>query len=480
MKIHNIRLGHATNSSSTHSIILTTKTVNDVMPEYDGFGWDFFTLSSKNLKALYLLATLRANCRNNANTFKNKMKTLVNKLDKIDKEAKKIISDAIYDNANGTAIDHQSILAIPRNFKGRMDMDYYAEFCAAILSDNIKILGGNDNSDMGHPLKELDTLNFCFPKETDGIVSRKDPVNKFWTLYNRRTGSKIRISFDDFSVNPVEKSVYPELIDIKITDNCLFNCKFCYQDSKPDGFHSNRLMDYVELLKSLRIFEVAIGGGEPTRHPHFLDFIKEIVHSGITPNFTTRDIEWLKTNITLNLSLFKTIGGIGVSITDSNPEVIDRKLNELEKIREMFGYTWPAPEIVIHYVMGLNTEAEMLNFLEKVRASGFGVLLLGRKTNGRGMEGPTHSYDNWIQIVKNLNMRVAIDTKLAAEYSKQLVASKIPAYMFTVSEGKFSMYIDAVNNTIGPSSYCEKDKMSKLSMNKEEWSEFTMKEYAKY
>ena len=48
MKIHNVRLGHATNSSSSHSIIFDP--VSKATDDYDDFGWSFFTLASKEAK----------------------------------------------------------------------------------------------------------------------------------------------------------------------------------------------------------------------------------------------------------------------------------------------------------------------------------------------------------------------------------------------------------------------------------------------
>ena len=45
MRIHNVRLGFATNSSSTHSLIFLPKAQDNY--NEGGFGWDNFTLASK-------------------------------------------------------------------------------------------------------------------------------------------------------------------------------------------------------------------------------------------------------------------------------------------------------------------------------------------------------------------------------------------------------------------------------------------------
>ena len=53
MNISNIRLGFATNSSSTHSIIILPGQVDDMVWEGE-FGWQNFTLASSGAKMLYL------------------------------------------------------------------------------------------------------------------------------------------------------------------------------------------------------------------------------------------------------------------------------------------------------------------------------------------------------------------------------------------------------------------------------------------
>ena len=51
MKIHNIRMGYATNSSSSHSIIVMAHPPADEAPEDDEFGWSNFTLSSREARS---------------------------------------------------------------------------------------------------------------------------------------------------------------------------------------------------------------------------------------------------------------------------------------------------------------------------------------------------------------------------------------------------------------------------------------------
>ena len=57
-------------------------------------------------------------------------------------------------------------------------------------------------------------------------------------------GTKIR-SYENEAIPD-----FPESIDIKITNYCEINCKFCYEDSTTKGQHSN-LESYHFLLEQL-------------------------------------------------------------------------------------------------------------------------------------------------------------------------------------------------------------------------------------
>jgi hypothetical protein len=58
MFVHNVRYGFATNSSSSHSIVLL-KNKKKAKENYSSdFGWEFFTCISENAKLQYLGQTL--------------------------------------------------------------------------------------------------------------------------------------------------------------------------------------------------------------------------------------------------------------------------------------------------------------------------------------------------------------------------------------------------------------------------------------
>lgn len=127
--------------------------------------------------------------------------------------------------------------------------------------------------------------------------------------------------------NPIS-APWPELADIAISNRCSKNCSFCYRDSRPNG----KLMDvedYAYVLDQLTsskwgpVFQVAIGGGEPTEHPQLEQILKITKERGIVPNITTNGM-----NLTNDyLDAFKMLcGAVAVSVETIEPEELSPRL----------------------------------------------------------------------------------------------------------------------------------------------------------
>lgn len=83
-------------------------------------------------------------------------------------------------------------------------------------------------------------------------------------------------------------SPVPETVDVSITDRCGFGCSYCYQDSRPRRKHAPK--DLVKtIIKGFKLppYQIAIGGGEPTVHPDFVEILKDASDLGTVPNYTT-------------------------------------------------------------------------------------------------------------------------------------------------------------------------------------------------
>lgn len=103
-------------------------------------------------------------------------------------------------------------------------------------------------------------------------------------------GIVVRRTIDD--TKPFKKLEHPDLYDIKITNKCFGNCPYCYMNSVQNEEHPiDLLVKVTRYFKKLsfhdRPYQVAIGGGEPTLHPHFTSLLGILRAMYIIPNYTT-------------------------------------------------------------------------------------------------------------------------------------------------------------------------------------------------
>lgn len=451
MKIHNIRMGLATNSSSTHSIIILPKGVKQPKDnDIDGgnFGWNYFTAASKKSKRLYLASILHGS-----------LVSIVG-----EDIADTVVESWVGINNKNGHIDHQSRIDLPLDWEGKaVSKEFFDEFAAYILNNRVVILGGNDNDGEDHPLykKEIESkVNFPIEQyQSQSMVCKKD--GQYWVLFNRKTGTKLRMSFDT-KAPAYTKSETPELVDIKITDYCPFNCAYCYQGSTIKGEHASlsSLDVIIKALNNLKVFEVALGGGEPTLHPEFIKILKKFRENHIVPNFTTKSRGWLENDAQRTLIL-ENAGNFAYSAETGE---------DVKKIAEVLEKHNLTDRAVIHYVMGVGDEQTFKDVVKECADNRLELTLLGYKTNGRGSLFQPKDNGTWLKYLMKLQKewkcpKIGIDTKLAQVAGKELKDAGIPHEMYHTDEGKFSMYIDAVDGLIAPSSYCEKKDMKPLMLN---------------
>lgn len=474
INVSNIRIGFATNSSSTHSICFRQS--NQPIPketchQVGNYGWEEFVLSTANSKELYGITLLHNTISSlygaDVAMFytKGKYKELLN-----DYELQDIIE--------GYGIDHQSFWTLPTVIQyGQVSINYgyYDEFMDFLKSDLSVVGGGNDN-DGSDPL-EGDYKQLELPRETDNKDWKARKDGEFWTLFNRRNGHKTRFSF----TNPAAeytKSSAPELVDIKITNWCDAQCAFCYQDSTTEGKHGD--VDFIEAvidaLGHMGVFEIAFGGGETTAHPSFTKFLQTCQYNDIIPNFTTRNLDWLRN---LNWTkYYEMIGGFAYS-TESVEDI--RRFAKLLNDVGAQNIPYVRSKANVQLVMGTMTRTNFKKALIVCKENNLNITLLGYKTTGRGDQFTPKDYSWWIDVIKELRdtyllPNVGIDTALAAEYKQQISDAGIPKWLFQIKEGKFSCYIDAVECKMGPSSFCEEDQTSKFTPSNNKWCKWTATE----
>jgi hypothetical protein len=255
------------------------------------------------------------------------------------------------------------------------------------------------------------------------------------------------------------------LVDIQTSTRTFYANGFashnCYQDSTPTGLHGDRdfINSILRALGTMRVFEVAIGGGEPTAHPEFVEILRTCRHHGMVPNFTSKAKAWLHDH-KRRAAILEHTGAFAFSIDNAED------LDEIASARDTYGI--PGSQVNCQLVMGTVNEYEFEEILEHAASRSMRLTLLGYKTNGRGSQVKPQDYSGWAGIFKKVRdrsrfgLKLGIDTALAQESVQALEALEVPSWCYEVKEGSFSMYIDAVTRKTAASSYGENLAMRPL------------------
>lgn len=479
MYIENIRAGFATNSSSTHSIIVLPENIkiDDYADDtYDlSYGWQNFVLASPEAKMQYFAAQLY-----NSMFYSDKklpLSTVVAVIQDITgvnildfSEVKRGSYDGGDPYLPDVSIDHQSswnLRGIDADISDHKD--FLLELAEYIKKDSIVIFGGNDNSD-GNPFipssgKEENKMSRII--DNGCKIIRKD--GDYYTFFNNVSGMKIRITLKD-NAPRYTKSTTPELVDLKITQFCPFACQFCYMSSTKEGVHAplERIKEYIDKMHEMRVMEIALGGGEPTMHPNFVEILEYINQKNMVANFTTFSVHWLKDDKIVQ-AVKKYASAIGVSVL--NNKCLD-KVRKIDKTLNESKNYYSRVQIMAQHVLGSIDPAETINILTNCWSERIPVLLLGYKKVGFGKTYAPHSANDVLAFLK-LSYRnekyfgakcnfLAVDTKFVSNFKKFIQDMGVSSKLITNSEGKFSMYMDAVEGKIAASSYCSPKKYADM------------------
>ena len=462
MKILNLRLGHACNSSSSHSIISVNGTVkNDT--NGNEFGWDFFTASSQESKMDYFSILVRYCVEEvlGAST------------------AQYILKSMGFNYDESGYIDHQSVITLPTTkHTTRLGIETYEpnyqfieEMREFFSREDIVVLGGNDNTSEFHPLNiPRGGLLQELPQEDtpQNWKARKD--GDWWTLYNRKSGDRITFSF--FEEPPEFKPSFPYLVDIKITDLCYYNCAFCYQGSSGKGTHELKLKirNLAESFQKLEVFEVALGGGEPTvDKERLVMFIEEFSSRDIKVNFTTKNYSWFSDK-ELREAVVKHCGAVAFSV-----EEVQDFTKILTKAKE---YNFPTSKINIQIVDQVFNNYHLEYLLKEMDKEAVRRLtILGFKENNRGKDFKKKG--STLEVLLNTLkenkywINIAVDTKFIQDYEKEIKKADISNKLYHKEEGLYSGYIDAVEGTFNKSSYTTEPSKPITNNPDRHWEEYS-------
>lgn len=407
--VHHLRGGFATNCSSSHSLLYLPGTPDDLSGVHDGiYDWNF-VLATREAKLPYIRFELEA----------------------------------------AEACDGDVVARLGLPAKGAEGGDYYGwsappelarEIARWALMDGVVVLGGPENAEH----HALSTARAIDPAYAAGWQVRRDPLG-FWTVLDG-SSVKLRLSFAEAGHPQVLpfRSTWPEMVDLKITDRCAAGCAACYEDSRPDGEHARleAVLDRLYELKKAHVLEVVLGGGEPTEHPQFSRIVGEVQRRDMRVGFTTRKADWLDRADKSQANFSEVNWAYSVE----SVEDVDRLLAHKPRI-------YPA----IHVVMG--TEAarpeSLAKIAERCRKGYLRLVLLGFKARGRGEKVEPLDDAHWLDVCEASGLRqVVVDAVLARRHDLMLRRRGVPDWLVELDDGRYSMHVDAVHGTCGPSSYC--------------------------
>ncbi len=251
-------------------------------------------------------------------------------------------------------------------------------------------------------------------------------------------GTKVRFTDDDEF-----KSIFPESIDIKITNYCDSNCKMCHEESNIDGAHGNLNHFILDSLKPG--MELAIGGGNPLAHPELISFLNRMKEKKVICNLTinqkhfTKNIDLLK-----NLMNNKLIFGLGISI-----------INDFD-IDEIISFANKSTNVVLHVIAGIIDE----KILQLLYNKNLKILILGYKQMGRGESYYNIEVKNKILYLKNNIIEISeffnivyFDNLAVSQLNiKSKISKEEYETYYMGADGLFTMYIDLVKEEFAISS----------------------------
>lgn len=92
-------------------------------------------------------------------------------------------------------------------------------------------------------------------------------------------------------VGPLHSRTAPEVLHFSLTDACQQSCSGCFfsnQSSVSNRYMSPRIFEQiVSRAAEVKVFQIALGGGEPLMHPRLIDFVRFAHDLGVLANLTT-------------------------------------------------------------------------------------------------------------------------------------------------------------------------------------------------
>lgn len=275
-------------------------------------------------------------------------------------------------------------------------------------------------------------------------------TNNNYTVKIFEDGTKIRSGKVEFS------PIFPESIDLKITNWCNLGCKYCHEKSNTKGKHSlfKDFEGFVKCLPNCGI-ELAIGGGDPLSHSDIFRFFKCGKFYNKILNLTVNSCHLKKHSTKIEkLRQSKQLIGLGISYNKNNLEDIERVCDS---------------NTVIHVIAGVTPLEEIKNIKNKK------VLILGYKKYGFGssfyssdIQQNIDELTYWIgTLIKNTNNHYSFDNLAIKQLGiRRLFSDKQWDNFYMGDDGNFTMYVDLVNMEYAKSSISNRLPITNFNIEK--------------
>lgn len=246
--------------------------------------------------------------------------------------------------------------------------------------------------------------------------------------------------------------IWPESMDVKVTDFCDANCGYCHEKSTIQGQHGcvdTGLKLFADLPAGT---EIAIGGGNPLSWGRGLNQFTQKLHTqGVVCNLTVNSIHLRKSwDWLLDATKRKCWGGAVYGVGISYTKAFAKECVEFAK---------SYPHTVFHVIAGVHTVDEIQAIVERVQNPK--ILVLGYKVYGRGEKyfSPAVEqvmYDWFTRIHEFFGKKgliLSFDNLAIKQLKLQRFFSKEEWEKFYMGDdGKFTMYVDLVKKEYAKSS----------------------------
>lgn len=295
-------------------------------------------------------------------------------------------------------------------------------------------------------------------------------INGNYFVMSRRDGSKVKraLRFDEDLC-----ADFPDSIDLKITNACSIGCKYCHESSVAGAkkFNLEKTIEVLDKLPKCGI-EVAVGGGDIFDEDCISDAEKLV--------------GWLRANnfqprITVNYkTLQREFDGDPISsysIVANCYEAVGVSIEKIPVVDELFKSVCRLERSVFHIIAGIFPVDDIMKLYEIVNESAYldrpvRILILGYKQFGRAA-GTSVDLETWKKGIKRLifeirtgktsepNPNIVIGFDNLALEQLDIESSLLPDEwnnLFCGCDFSSSMYVDAVEETFGPTSRSPKEE----------------------